>query len=202
MDQLLANIPKNLLVALVIAGTLFFVILSDPPHTVCKSQIEVLNKNQARFLYKDPKSKIQKVTKYERLRDHCKMTNTPGGCYELFQEVKMLLQDLSAMPENCGGTAGSIPEVKRVLWETAELLVELAWGSAPPSAYSAKFGWLEASDLSLFCRLKTRIVGAFGESSWTSFRERMMTELPGAKDLPRNQVWDMTIFSENCSRYP
>lgn len=202
MDKLLATFPKNLLATLVIAGFTLLFILSDPPHTVCESQLEVLQKNQQNFLYKDPKSKVQKTTKYQRLRDHCKGTNSPGGCYELFQEVRMLLQDLASVPGDCISYAGDITEVKKALWETSELIVKLAWGTSPPAAYHNKFGWLDTADISLFCLLKTRIVAAYGDSSWTSFREKLMLELPGAKDLPRNQVWDMSIFSENCARYP
>lgn len=202
MEKILATFPKNLIVILAIAGGTLFIILTDPPHTVCESQLAVLKKNQLNFLYKDPKSKIQKITKYQRLRDHCKVTNNPGGCYELFQEMRMLLQDLSAVPGDCASSAGEVPEVKKALWETSDLMVKLAWGASPPAAYHNKFGWLDTADISLFCRLKNRITIAYGESSWTAFREKLMLDLPGAKDLPRNQVWDMSVFSENCTRYP
>jgi hypothetical protein len=202
MDKFLATVPKNLLATAAILGGTLFIIFSDPPHTVCESQLGVLKENQKNFLYLDPKSKIAKVTKYERMRDHCKGTNSPGGCYELFQDIRMLLQDLGTVPSDCLSRAGAIPQVRKAIWETAELLVKLAWGSTPPAAYYAKFGWLDTADISLFCRLKNRIVATYGEGSFTSFRERMMLELPGAKDISRNQVWDMSIFSENCARYP
>jgi hypothetical protein len=78
----------------------------------------------------------------------------------------------------------------------------LAWGETPPTAYHAKFGWLDTADVSLYCGLKTRIIAFYGDPAWSAFREKMMKELPGAKDLARNQVWDMSLFSENCSRYP
>ncbi len=202
MDRIIAAIPKNILATGIIIIGIFFIILSDPPHTVCESQLEVLKANQNNLLYKNPKSKFQKVTKYQRLRDQCLNTNSPGGCYELFQEIKLLLQDLSAVPNSCAQQAGAVKEVKEAVWESTEILVKLAWGHTPPSAYHAKFNWLDTADISLFCRLKNRIVVTYGDTAWNSFRERMMTSLPGAKDLPRNRVWDMSIFSENCARYP
>lgn len=131
------------------------------------------------------------------------MTNNPGGCYELFSLMKSFLQDLSTVTQECGSAVGGVKEFNRALWETADLMVRLAWGDAPPSAYHAKFAWLDTADIALYCKLKNRIQIIYGEQAWNSFREKLMTkELPGAKDVPRNQVWDMSIFSENCARYP
>ncbi len=70
------------------------------------------------------------------------------------------------------------------------------------SAVSAGVRWLDTADIALFCQLKSRIMAFYGEDSWVALRERMMRDLPGAKDLPRNQVWDLSLFSENCARYP
>ena len=97
---------------------------------------------------------------------------------------------------------GSTPEYSRALWESSELLILMAWGEKPPAAYNSKMGWLEISDISLFCKMHERIGALYGEKTWDLFRERIMRELPGAKDLARNQVWDLSIFSENCARYP
>jgi hypothetical protein len=83
-----------------------------------------------------------------------------------------------------------------------ELLLRVAWGTKPPDAYHAKFGWLDTADISLFCKLKTRIISFYGEPAWNAYREKMMKELPGAKDIARETVWDLSLFSENCSRYP
>src|SRR5262249_7811152 len=157
---------------------------------------------QQKFLFKNPKSKQVTITKYETLRDNCKKTNNPGGCLEFFQELKVLLNDLNAFPTECGGVASDQKEYSRALWEPVEILVRLAWGEQPPASYSAKFGWLENPDVGLFCQLSQRINTFYGEDAWVRFRERVMHELPGAKDLPRNQVWELSLFSENCARYP
>lgn len=202
MDAILRIIPKNLIAFVAIVGGILFIVLSQPPHTICDSQLEVIQKAQQRFLYKDPKSKKIKTTKYETLYEHCKVTNNPGGCYELFQEMKTLLYDLSTLSSECAVPLGAVAEHKKAIWEVEELLIKLAWGETPPTAYHAKFGWLEIADVSLYCSLKAKIVAFYGEPAWNSFRERMMKDLPGAKDLPRNQVWDMSLFSENCARYP
>lgn len=176
--------------------------LSDPPKTVCEAQLEFFKKAQQSFLYKDPKSKEAKTTKFERLFEHCKVTNSPGGCMELFQLTKTFLQDLDSVPEDCRSTAGGIKEVKTTINYITELMIRLAWREKLPRTYQEKFGWLEVSDISLYCKLKQKYSDFYGEASWSQFRERIMGDLPGAKQATRTQVWDFSILSENCARYP
>jgi hypothetical protein len=205
MDNFLSMLPKSLLAFVAITAGMVFIVIAYPPASVCDSQMEIIKEAQNNFLFKDekwPKSKVIKSTKFEYLRDLCKSTNNPGGCLELFQETKILLHDLSTLTRECGPVAGGLKEIKRALWETMDLLLRLAWGENPPEAYHSKFGWLDTADISLYCKLKGAIQNLYGEPQWTAFREKMMKDLPGAKALPRNQVWDMSLFSENCNRYP
>lgn len=201
MDQLFNTLPKGLLAFLIIGAGILFIVLSDPPHTVCDSQIVVFKDAQKHFLFLDPDDKLAKVTHYQKLRDRCKMTNSPGGCFELFNEMKTMLRDFSGVPDECAPKVGNLTEVDKSLWEMAGLMVQLAWGEKPPTTYNQKFGWLDTADISLFCQLKYYLVEMYGQDAWAQFRERMMSTLPGAKNMARNQVWDLTILSENCSRY-
>jgi hypothetical protein len=202
MGQFFASLSKAVLAFILIAGGILLIILFQPPHTVCESQIEVINESQRKFLSQDSKHPAITTTQYERMRDTCKTTNDPGGCYELFHALQTMLHDLGSLTSECAPAVASLPQYKRALWETAELMVRLAWGEKPPRAIAVKKGWLDAADLSLFCGVKARIATFYGASEWENFRERMMNELPGAKDLARNEVWDLSLFSENCARYP
>lgn len=184
------------------AGILYFVTLYDPPHTVCESQLEVFREAEKRLLFPDEKRKTLVTTKFQSLSRQCRETNDPGGCYELFQEVKMMLRDLQAVPSDCLSRAGEIEEVDNALNNTIELLVRLAWGEKPPATYYQKFGWLDTADISLFCKLQQQIKDTYGTKRFEDFRERMFKELPGADKMSRSDVWDLTIFSVNCGRYP
>src|ERR1700679_3012220 len=133
MDRWLSLIPKGLLLVLVVGGGILFIVLSDPPHTVCESQLELFRQNQSRFLFLDPKREKILTTRYVRLIEHCKMTNDPGGCFELFSEIRTLLRDLQAVPSDCLERAGEIAEVKKAAWEVEDLIVRLAWGEKPPT---------------------------------------------------------------------
>jgi hypothetical protein len=157
MDAWLARFSKATIATVAIVGGIIFIVLSDPPHTVCDSQKELVKSSQQRFLFLDPKKKLIKTTQYEVLRDHCKGTNSPGGCYELFQEIKNLLQDLRSVPAECKQSVSTQAEFRKALWETAELLARLAWGEKPPTSYHAKFGWLDVADVTLFCQIRRHL---------------------------------------------
>jgi hypothetical protein len=202
MDRIFAIIPKWFLATLIIGGGIAFLVISNPPHTVCESQLEVFHEVQKRFLFLNPKEKAIKTSKYRHLVDQCKITNNPGGCYELFQETKMMLKDAEAVPSDCAPIWGEVAEVKKALWEVEELLIRLAWGEKPPATYYQKFGWLDTADVSLYCQLKSEITKTYGDDAWDQFREKMFKQLSGAEKMSRNEVWDMTLFSENCARYP
>jgi len=195
-------IPKWFVAVLVIGGGIVGLLIYSPPHTVCKSQLEVFQEAQKHFLFLDPKKKKIETTKFRELIDHCKITNSPGGCYELFQETKMMLRDVGAVPSDCLSRLGEIAEVKKALTEVVELLVRLAWGEKPPGTYYQKFGWLDTADISLYCQLKDATTKVYGDEKWDSFREKMFKDLKGADKMNRNEIWDMTLFSENCARYP
>lgn len=202
MGNWLSTFSKNTLAFVAIAGGIAFIIISSPPHTACDSQLEQIKQTEKSFLYKDPKSKFQTITKYQRLRDQCKASNNPGGCYELFQSLRGLLTDLETISSECGRRVGGIAEIKTALFESADLLTRLAWGEKPPAAYHAKFRWLDSADVALFCKLKARMTAMYGASAWDGVREKLMGDLPGVKDMTRQQVWEMILFSENCARYP
>lgn len=230
MDKFLAQFSKTTIATVtIVGGILFMVLIYDPPRSVCDTQMEKVREMQKLFLFKEASKKGLKVkyicyrkadpllpinikspkeeeeyacSKYQSLRDRCKRTNEPGGCYELFQGIKILLSDLDSLSRECASAAGNISEVKAAIRETLELLVRLAWGDKPPNSYTAKLGWLDSADVSLYCKLRNRYQSMNGEPAWSSFRQNMLLELPGAKELARNEVWDLSIFSENCARYP
>lgn len=212
LGRWLSVIPKGWLAVIAIGGGIALIILADPPHSLCESQIDVFQQEQMRFLFLDPQRKAITTTKYQMLIDQCKATNDPGGCYELFHEMRVLLRDLDSVPNQCLSAVAAIPQVKTALLDVTKLLVQLGWGEKPPSTYFEKFGhWLDRADISLFCWLHRVISGAYGESSWRDLRDKTIAQLPGADTFSngtsdsakaREDLLDMTIFSENCAIYP
>lgn len=205
MDKFLSQIPKNLLAVVAVVGGILFIVISDPPKSICDSQIQRFQKMQLNFLYRDeknPKAKKVVTKKYKYLYDQCLTSGDPGGCYEYFNQLRIFLHDLEAFGEECKAAPAKIDEVNKILWPAWKLMVQIAWGEKPPQAYNAKFNWLDPADLNLFCRLKFRIQQVYGDSSYQQTLREFAPTLPGAKELTFNQIWDMAIFSENCARYP
>ncbi|MCB0385227.1 MAG: hypothetical protein KDD43_07525 [Bdellovibrionales bacterium] len=201
LDRFLANLPKNILATLLIGGGIFLIILLNPPHTVCDSQMDLFRESQKGFVFLDPKDKTIETTDYELLTRQCKVSNSPGGCYELFARLKALVRDLESVPKECKGKAGSDNRVRKTLWESMDLLVRLAWGEKPPTSYYEKFGWLEPPDLLLYCNLKRTTVAIYGKPAWEQFREGLFKSLPGITGLQRTVAWEHMLLSINCDKY-
>jgi hypothetical protein len=204
MDKFLSQIPKNILAVVLVVGGILGIVLWDPPKSVCDSQIQKFQKMQINFLYRDeknPKAKKVVTRKYKYLYELCHQ-NDSGACYEYFNQLRIMLHDLEAFDQECKAAPGQIAEVNAILWPAWKLMVQLAWGDKPPTAYNAKFGWLDAADINLFCKLKHEIHRVYGEQAYNQELRKFAPTLPGAKELTFNQIWDMAIFSENCARYP
>lgn len=201
MIQKLLELPRPILVAILLTGGILLIVFANPPYTVCDSQMEVFTQAQSGFLYKNPKSKFAKTTLYQELTDRCKEANSPGGCYELFLKMKGLLSDLDHVPQECSASVVDLSEVRAALWGQITLLTQLAWGTKPPDNFHEKLKWLDPADIALFCQLKKTVEKFYGQDAYVEFRERMFQQLPGAAQLSRAQAWDMMLLSNNCAAY-
>ena len=201
MIEWLKSLPKVMFVTLVLGAGVLFIVISDPPRNLCDSQIDVLNADTNRFLGSDPQKPSQATSNYVRLRDICKSTNTPGGCYEFFSELKKMVKEMRAVSPECQKKITSSGAVIGAVWESLDLLARIAWGNEPPLTAAVRAGWLDAADLNLFCELKTQVLRIHSEERWNSFVEGYFKSLPGADKLPRSDVWQRMLFSTNCASY-
>ena len=202
LDQWLASLSKNTLATLSILGGIAFIVLLNPPHSVCDSQKEIFKKTTESTFFIDPKKK-KLITKnrFTNFLNECRYDGKPGGCYEFFESLRFLTREMAIVPDQCVQAVSSFPEVKDALWKGTELMVRLAWGETPPESFVERAGWLSEAEIALFCRLKKQTTRAFGESAWTTFREGQFKKLPGVTDLSRNEAWSRMIFSFQCSKY-
>lgn len=197
LDKWLALLPKGLVAFVSITLGVAFIVLSDPPKTVCDAQLDVFKKSQVGFLFPGKKApQLPELVKF------CKASNSAGGCYELFRHLKQMLQGLKAIPQECQAEAGELEIVRGITYSSLDLIVRLAWGEKPPAHVNVKFGWLDTSDMALFCDLKEAAIRYWGEGTWGSFRERYFQALPGANSLARDEAWQLMILSSNCNQFP
>ena len=203
MDDILNRFPKSLIAFVAIVGAIVFIVFSDPPHSVCDTEMTNFKaRYEGKFFREKSKfSEVKKLTRYEKLRQLCIEANAPGGCYELFMELQNLLDELNKVPMECKAALSSVREVRDILWESLELMVRLAWGEKPPESYYEKFGWLDKANMNLYCRLKAKSLEFYGQNKWKQFQERFFTELPGTDKMKREKIWDRVILSSNCRAY-
>lgn len=202
LDQILSTLSRGTLATLAIGAGILFIIFSDPPQSLCQSQVNFLKEQQKGFLFAaGPKERSSHGGNFQQMAAYCLKGDGPGACYEVFAKMRVVVRDLKSVPEECSSQIGDMPEVKQALWGTVRYMTNAAWGKVPPASYVDKLAWLDQADVALFCGLRAQITRFYGESSWDQYRESLFTELPGAKSLQRKDAWQKMLLSEDCRRY-
>lgn len=217
---MLNQIPRPLLVfGVLFIGVILFFFISEP-HTVCSSQLDVLKEAQAGQVFPRPTKTGIHPAGFPKFVEACKMGNSPGACYDLFNSLRKLVRDLNGSPQECLAPFGELNEVKQSLYQGEQLIVQIAWGDRPPDVGLSKFGWLEAPDLSLYCQLKTTLIKIYGAEKWEAFRLATQNKLPGEAQIIENgvcvncdsikkaseklspeEIWSKSLFSLRCDQY-
>ena len=200
MDRFLATVPRKILVTLLLVGGVALIVLMNPPHHLCDTQVETFKENVGDFLFLTSSSRVKEV-RFPRLLDRCKETLSSGGCYELFLGLRNFLNQFQVVSPDCSSRVGRIRQVNAALTQSLDLLIRLGWGGEPPRTSAMRTGWLGAPELNLYCLLQHRYSRLYGELSWQSFRESYFTALPGASELGREEVWEKSILSIPCEDY-
>jgi hypothetical protein len=197
MEEFLRNAPRVFVAISAIVIGFILIVMFNPPRTVCDEQLDVFRQSQKAFLYA-ASSKVKKSVADE-LFDLCKSSNEPGGCFDLFLNLRTMAETLERMPKNCSSAVGADAQIKKWILKSLTLMVQIAWGEGGPGVYiSRKHGWLDASDFRLYCRLKNLSVRFYGQDGFETLRESVMSALPGADKMSREQRWSRSIFSSPC----
>ncbi len=197
----LKSLPKHILAALILGAGILLIVLWDPPVTVCGEQVKSFEKDTTEFLVSTGNALSKGTSRMQRLKELCESTNTPGGCYELFRNIESTLDRARTVSLECLPKWGDSSTAAPFLQTSMALLARLAWGATPPASALTKNGWLEPTEISLFCRLQNFYVLVYGDAAWAQYREYVMKSLPGAAKMPRNEIWTRSILSTNCSFY-
>ena len=176
---------KVALVLVVILGALY---LLNPPASVCQSEIE---------LFKDSNQNIGKT--YRRSLARCQEDPTIGGCIEFFEFVNGFTKKIKYVGNQCTPELKEQNTVKVIIPSAAEMYVRAAWGSKPPGSAAEKRGFLDLSYTVQYCRIRSQFRSILGEDAWNGFVNRMLADLPGARDIGRDQTWARSILSDPCN---
>ncbi|MCB0348785.1 MAG: hypothetical protein KDD37_08110, partial [Bdellovibrionales bacterium] len=201
LDRIVASLPRWVLVGGILVLGILFLLVFDPPHSVCDSQLSLLKSIQTPFLYLDSKKKYIKTTGFEASYTKCRNGNSLGACQNLFNGVLKLINDVEASNPECIADLGQVKVIKKAFRDTQDLMVELAWGNKPPESTYDKFGWLDNNHMFLFCRLTGMRIKSEGKNTWEKWREKTMLSLPNPGKLTRADIWRRSLFSASCSNY-
>ena len=205
MDDFLSRVPKPILVVVCISLCILFIIIHDPPRTLCTTQLEAFKEEVGTYLFIDPlkqsQAKDELKSGFQKDRDYCQNINSAGGCYEFFFNLKNMLRNLDAVSSECQSSMGKLKEVKQALWETLDLMVRIAWGGTPPQGIYDKYSWMDTSDISLFCQVKRFYQSLYPPKAWKDLQENTLKSLPGTESLSPERIWEFSILSDNCTQF-
>lgn len=201
MLKALYTLPKFFLVSLLIGGGIVFILINDPPHSFCDSQIEQFKKLQTGILYKDPKDFRKEKSSLTRKQNLCRQENAPGSCYDYFLELKKVLKDLKLLSEECSSRIYSTSKLKKTLSSALTLMTALAWREEVLTGRVSKHNWITPSDLYLFCDLKRKYISHYGEENFLALESQILSRLPRKEKTAPQIVKKRTILSENCQKY-
>ena len=199
MEQWLLSIPRGVLVTAVIIIAIGLIVLQDPPHTVCRTQIDRFKHWQAGTIYKLKGDKLNKAPAMQVLFKNCKKLSSPGGCYGLFARTRTFLRDFNLVSVDCKQSFVTLKEVKSTLFSIYDLMIRLAWGDRPPDVRQGNLlNWFSDLEVSLFCSIKNRIIDLYGEQQLMTLEQNTFKKLPGVENLNEGQIREVALVSRNC----
>ena len=166
------RLPRPLLASLLIGGGIAYILLNDPPHTFCDTQIKHFKKVQIGVLYKNPKDFHAEKSTLQRKQNTCQKESAPGACYEYFFYLKRLLKDLRLLSKECAPLVYQTSEVKGAFSSALGLITALAWREEVLTGRVSKYNWLSHPDLFLFCDLKAKYILNYGKRELSNSREK------------------------------
>lgn len=217
MDDFLNSLPKPVLVLGALVVAIVVIMLINPPYTVCDTQLASFKEAQKGNLFPNKEKKTVIPPSISRAKESCQLGNSAGACYEYFQSLRSIADGISKASNECAAQLYGVAEVRTALNDGIELMVRLAWGLKPPEPTLERFGWLQESELSTFCRLRSVYVRANGEQAWIELRRRVFAKLPG-EEVPlalepdqmvvepkkavtmmtEENIWNRSLFSVRC----
>lgn len=213
LEQQLAQMPKMLLAFLAIAGTVIFLFVFNPPHTICDTQTEGTKENLVGPIFPATVKKNVMQPTIKAAQENCKTGRSAGACYEYFSILRMVAKQIDNGSPECRAQILSISEIQKTLKDGVEIMALSAWGSQPPASPQLRFGWMQESELAIFCYIKGTYEKSLGEEAWSALRLQINKKFPGepsttsdlgvdplkaSATMSDNDIWTKSIFSVRC----
>lgn len=202
MDQFINSLPKPVIGLIVVIVGFIFIVINDPPKTICETQLQSFRHLQGTFIYGqsiDGSSKRPPLA--QELHDLCLQENGTGGCFEYIQQLKRFTNDLKSLPRECSAVAASEQQIPYWLLKSLKLMAQIAWGERAPASYSRRHAWFDAADIAVFCDLRETAVRILGPDSFNKWRDDLIATLPEGASLSKEDAYRRSIFSTPCDAF-
>ena len=215
--KLLNQIPKALLVSLIILGGIFYMIFTNPPHRFCDTQVENFKAKQIGYLYPDPEDFREKQAlkekgekkkemkgrsaRLKRSYELCRGEARPGSCYEYFSQLRKLFEDLKLLTPECKQEIYREKEIKQAFKEALILMTALAFDEKAVTGKASRYSWLVRRDLNLFCQMKGEYEDRFGMRAVNALETEVLENLPLETKLSPEYLRKYTLFGLACAGY-
>lgn len=194
----LDQIPRPLLVFLILLIGSLFIFFANPPLSHCDVQANVFKESLKSIIY-PPSNKINSQSSlYQRSMKQCEEGNSSGSCYEFINAMRRILSSLNAVQNECLQNVIELSEVQFHIKKSIQELAILGWGEVPPDLDGGRYRWLEIGELSLYCQFKAFYFQTFGEETWLPFVKQVVVSLPGANRISQEEALLKSIFSVRC----
>lgn len=202
LDDIIAKIPKPVLVGTVLILALAFIVSQNPMSDGCEVEVENFTQQVRGILigYKTSKQKIQ-FAQLGFMKDQCVQGNSQGSCEDYFKALKKVADALTVISPKCNpklieaypteeGKVGIVGNLATGI----KIMALAAWGDHAPESISQRLGWLNESDIYGFCRMKNKLVQMTSDEEFQGLRMSVYNEFPDA--------WPESIPLEKRSEVP
>jgi hypothetical protein len=195
----LEELPRPMLIFIVLFLGAAFFFIANPPRTICDVQVDVFRENQSGYIFPKGKKQTSISSLYKRSLSQCELGNTLGACLEYFSTLRQFTKDLGAVQRECLAEVIEVKETKEALGVGIKTLAMLAWGEEPPDLSAPnRYGWLEMAELAVYCDLKNIFIRKSGEDVWNNWTTQLIGDLPGANKIPFDDAFMRSLFSLRC----
>lgn len=196
----LYKLPKIVIAFLAITGTIALLIMSDPPHTFCDTQIEHFKEVQKGKIYEDSKDYHKIKSAIKREKKNCETQNSSGACYDYFFYLKQVLKDLRLLSHECKVQVFTDSKVKKTLEEALTLMTAIAWREEVLYGKINKFNWLNRTHIALFCKIKKNYILQYGRTGYQTLETKILNQIP-TESKNKEIILKGSILSESCLKY-
>lgn len=185
LQALLNKIPTPILVFCILVISIALMVYNNPLKKGCDVEIENFSRDMRGVVIdtRDKKKNLVVATLKPALQ-FCRNGNSPGSCEDYFRSLNKFTDSIMLTKSECLVDLAHDEKYEKavipVMQEALRVLSLLAWGSKPPNNVTERTGWLTIREVSIFCRLSTKLEELVGAEELDKVRNSVFAEYPDA----------------------